>query len=530
MVTGASTAELTIVLVDARKGVQTQSKRHGFLASLLGIPHVVVAINKMDLVDFSESVYQAIVDEYREFALKLDVQDLTFIPISALLGDNVVEKSANMPWYDGATLLHYLETVSLGSGRNLVDFRFPVQYVIRPTQDYRGYAGRIASGTIQPGEEVVVLPSGHGSRVRSIDVADGSHSEAAAGESVVLTLEDEVDVSRGDMLVRRKNLPVSATRFDATLCWMSEKPLDRTTAYVLQHTTRQVQAYVSELVYRIDVDTLHREDTETLGLNEIARVELTTSQPLFFDAYEKNRETGGFILVDPHTHATVAAGMIRGEHRELPLPEDAPPARAVSPGVVWEDWNIPLADREASVGHSAAVLWLTGLSGAGKSTVAKAVEQELFALGCRTILLDGDQVRHGLCGDLGFAAADRTENIRRVSEVAKLCFEHGNIVLCTFVSPFAEDRQRARALIPDGRFLEIHVHADLDTVKARDPKGLYEKAGRGEIPNLTGVSSPYEAPDRPELRIDTSHQSVERSVDEVLALLRARGILRTDPA
>ncbi len=530
MVTGASTAELAIVLVDARKGVQTQSKRHGFLASLLGIPHIVVAVNKMDLVDYAEAVYQEIVEEYREFAQKLEVHDLTFIPISALLGDNVVEKGENMPWYDGATLLHHLETVNLGSGRNLVDFRFPVQYVIRPTQDYRGYAGRISSGTIQPGEEVVVFPSGHGSRVKSIDTADGSHAEAAAGESVVLTLEDEVDVSRGDMLVRRKNLPVVANRFDATLCWMSEKPLEQSTAYVLMHTTRRVQAYVSELTYRIDVDTLHREDAETLRLNDIARVEITTSQPLFFDAYEKNRETGGFILVDPHSHATVAAGMIRTERREAPQPgAPAPSARAVSPGVVWEEWNIPRAEREARNGHPAGVLWLTGLSGAGKSTIAKALERELFALGCRTMLLDGDQVRHGLCGDLGFGAADRTENIRRVGEVARLFFEQGNLVLCTFVSPFEEDRRRARSLIPEGRFLEIHVDADLDTVRARDPKGLYERAGRGEIRELTGVSSPYEAPESPELRIDTARRTVEESVEQVLSFLRDRGYLPAPP-
>jgi bifunctional enzyme CysN/CysC len=527
MVTGASTAELTVVLVDARKGVQTQSKRHGFLASLLGIPHIVIAINKMDLVDYSEEVYQAIVEEYREFALKLDVQNLTFIPISALLGDNVVDKSKNMPWYDGATLLHHLETVNLGSSRNLVDFRFPVQYVIRPTQDYRGYAGRSASGTIQPGEEVVVLPSGHGSRVKSIDTAEGSHAEAAAGDSVVLLLEDELDISRGDMLVRRKNLPMSSSRFDATLCWMSETPLDQRTAYILMHTTRQVQAYVTDLAYRIDVDTLHREDADSLQLNEIARVGITTSQPLFFDTYEKNRETGGFILVHPHTHATVAAGMIRGEHREAPLPEDQDGEikRASSPGVVWENWNIPRAEREARNGHPAGVLWLTGLSGAGKSTIGKALERELFALGCQTMLLDGDQSRHGLCGDLGFSAADRTENIRRVGEVARLFFEHGDLVLCTFVSPFQKDRDRVRKLIPEGRFFEIHVDADLNTVRARDPKGLYAKASRGEVRELSGVSSPYEAPDHAELRVDTTRQSIAESVDEILTLLRDRGFL-----
>ncbi len=526
MVTGASTAELTIVLVDARKGVQTQSKRHGFLASLLGIPHIVIAVNKMDLVDYSEEIYQEIVEEYREFALKLDVQNLTVIPISALVGDNVVDKGDNMPWYDGATLLHHLETVNLGSSRNLVDFRYPVQYVIRPSQDYRGYAGRIASGTIQPGEEIVVLPSGHGSRVRSIDTAEGSHDEAAAGESVVLALEDDIDISRGDMIVRRKNLPLTSNRFDATLCWMDEKPLDRDTAYVLMHTTRQVQAYVTDLAYRINVDTLHREDAETLELNEIARVGITTSKPLFFDPYEKNRETGGFILIDPHTNSTVAAGMIRGEHREAPLPEaSGDTAVETSPDVVWDEWNIPRLEREARNGHQAAVLWLTGLSGSGKSTIGKALEKELFELGCQTMLLDGDQVRHGLCGDLGFSSADRAENVRRVGEVARLFFEQGAVVICTFVSPFRADRERVRKLLPDGRFLEVFVDADLETVKSRDPKGLYQKATRGEISNFTGISSPYESPEQPEVTLDTTALGVDESVRVILSRLRRSGIL-----
>jgi bifunctional enzyme CysN/CysC len=520
MVTGASTAELTIVLVDARKGVQTQSKRHGFLASLLGIPHVVVAINKMDLVDYSEEVYQEIAEEYTRFAEKLELRDLTFIPISALLGDNVVEKSERMPWYDGATLLHHLETVNVGATRNLVDFRLPVQTVIRPHQDYRGFAGRIASGTIAPGEEVVVLPSGHGSRVRTIDTAEGSLPEAAAGDSVVVTLEDEVDVSRGDMIVRRRNLPEVETRFDATLCWMNERPLDRSVPYVLMHTTRQVQAYVTELVYRIDVDTLHREEVPTLGLNDIGRVEITTSQALFFDPYSQNHATGSFILVDPHTHVTVAAGMIRGIVKAAPRPEEERAERKVSPDVVWEQWNIPREEREAKQGHEAAVLWFTGLSGAGKSTIARALERRLFDLGCRTMLLDGDQVRHGLCGDLGFSAEDRQENIRRVGEVARLFFEQGSIVLCSFVSPFREDRDRVRALLPEGRFFEIHVEADLETVRQRDPKGLYARAERGEIPQFTGLSSPYEAPDRPELELDTGTLPVEESVQRVLDRIR----------
>jgi bifunctional enzyme CysN/CysC len=527
MVTGASTAELAIVLVDARKGVLTQSKRHGFIASLLRIPHIVVAVNKMDLVDYSEEVYQEIVEEYTRFAEKLDVQDLTFIPLSALVGDNVVDKSDRMPWYDGSTLLHHLETVNVGANRNLVDFRLPVQYVVRPHQDYRGFAGRIASGTIQPGEEVVVLPSGHGSRVRGIDTADGALSEAAAGDSVVVTLEDEIDVSRGDMIVRKRNLPTVGNRFDAILCWMNERPLDPSVPYMLMHTSRQAQAFITEIVYRIDVDTLHREESAALGLNDIGRVAITTSQPLFFDPYAQNHTTGSFILVDPHTHVTVAAGMIRGEAKEAPQPESAAQAeRGISPDVVWESWNIPREEREARNGHKAAVLWFTGLSGAGKSTIARAVERELFQLGCQTMLLDGDQVRHGLCGDLGFSARDREENIRRVGEVARLFFEAGNIVLCTFVSPFRADRERVRKLLPEGRFVEIHVDADLETVKARDPKGLYQKAERGEILHFTGISSPYEAPEGAEIRLDTTSSSVEESVRSIVEKLRGGGMIR----
>jgi bifunctional enzyme CysN/CysC len=527
MVTGASTAELAIVLIDARKGVLTQSKRHGFLASLLRIPHIVVCVNKMDLVDHSQEVFESIAAEYRAFAQKLEFGDLSFIPISALLGDNVVTPSENMPWYHGATLLHHLETVNVGASRNLVDFRFPVQYVIRPHQDFRGFAGRIASGTIQPGEEIVVLPSGHPSRIRSIETAGGSLPEAAAGESVVLTLTDEVDLSRGEMIVRKKNLPSVASRFDALLCWMSEQPLDPATAYLLQQTTRQTRAFVSEVVYRIDVDTLHRAGVDTFRLNDIGRVEITTSQPLFFDPYERNRATGSFILIDPHTSTTVAAGMIRGEVRQPPVPPKREQAlRAVSPGVVWAAENIPREERERRNGHKAAVLWFTGLSGSGKSTIAGALERRLYEQGRQVVLLDGDQVRHGLCGDLGFSPEDRRENIRRVAEVARLFFEHGAIVLCTFVSPYRADRDRVRTSFPADRFFEIHVDADLETCQARDPKGLYAKALRGEIAGLTGFDSPYEAPGWPEIRADTRTDTLDDIVRSVLAHLREAGLFR----
>lgn len=532
MVTGASTAELAIVLVDARKGVQTQSKRHGFISTLLRIPHLLVAVNKMDLVDYSEAIYREIVAEYTEFAEKLEVQNLSFIPISALKGDNVVIKSEQMPWYDGGTLLHYLETANVGANRNLVDFRFPVQYVIRPHQDFRGFAGRIASGTLQPGEEVVVLPSGHGSRIRSIETAAGPIAEAASMDSVVLTLEDEIDCSRGDMIVRKMNLPAVGTRFEAILCWMNEQPMDRSTPYVLMHTSREVRAFVTTMVYRIDVDTLHREQAETLSLNDIGRVEITTAQPIFYDSYAQNHRTGSFVLIDPFTHVTVAAGMIRGEVKTAgslfaEAEQDAASSAVMprSPNVVWEEWNIPRERREEIQGHRATVLWFTGLSGAGKSTIARALERALFAEGRRTMLLDGDQLRHGISADLDFSEQDRQENIRRAGEVARLFFEQGSLVLCTFVSPVREDRDRVRALFPEGRFFEIHVHAELDTCRSRDPKGLYRRAERGEIPNFTGISSAYEAPERPELVVRTDDASVDEAVRSILERLRAEEIL-----
>ncbi|HEV2125643.1 MAG TPA: adenylyl-sulfate kinase, partial [Chloroflexota bacterium] len=504
--------------------------RHGFLASLLGIPHMVVAVNKMDLVGYSQDVYQRIVADYTLFAQKLEVKDLVFIPISALHGDNIVHHSDKMPWYDGATLLHHLENVKIGADLNLVDFRFPVQYVIRPHQDFRGFAGRVVSGTITPGEEVVVLPCGQGSRVRTVERFDRAVEEASPLDSVVLTLEDEIDVSRGAMIVRRMNLPTVGNRFDAILCWMNEAPLDVRTPYLMMHTTRCVKAFVSNLVYRIDVDTLHREQVDTFRLNDIGRVEMTTAQPIFFDGYQRNQATGSFVLIDPNTHATVAAGIIRGEVRTAEElfkeeAERAPAATAVSPDVVWEEWNVAREEREIRNGHRAAVLWFTGLSGAGKSTIARELERALFAAGCQTMLLDGDQLRHGLCGDLGFSDADRRENIRRVGEVAKLFFHQGALVLCTFVSPFAEDRERLRSLLPAGRFFEIYVRCSLEECMRRDPKGLYTKAIDGKIESFTGISSPYEAPEHPEMIVETDSECVDAIVESILAGLDRAGIL-----
>lgn len=375
MVTGASNADCAVILIDARNGVLTQSKRHGFIISLLQIPHLIVAINKMDLVDYAEESYAHIVEEYANYSQKLDIQDIVFIPVSALRGDNVVEKSEKMPWYDGTTLLRYLENIYVSANRNLVDFRFPVQYVIRPNLDFRGFAGKISSGTITPGEEIVVLPSGKIATVKAITTYDGQLPEAFAPQSVVLSLNEEIDVSRGDMIVRKKNLPHIGSRIEAIICWMDEMASTMTTAYVMKHTTKYVKAYLDKIIYKIDVNTLHREAADTFLLNEIGRVEITTATPIFFDPYKINHATGSFILIDPLTNNTVAAGMIRGVTTAV---DDV---ITKSPHTVWGGWNIFREVREERNDHKAAVLWLTGYSGSGKSTISKHLENKLFGEG-----------------------------------------------------------------------------------------------------------------------------------------------------
>ena len=529
MVTGASTAELAIVLIDARKGVQTQSKRHGFIATLLRIPHLVVAVNKMDLVDYDEAVYNRIVDEYTGFIAKLNSQDVTFIPVSALAGDNVVEKSAHMPWYEGPALLHHLEHVNVGAGQNVVDFRYPVQYVLRPNQNFRGYAGQVASGRIRPGDAVVVFPSGLESTVKEIVTFDGALDEAQVGDSVTLTLTDDIDISRGDMIVRAGNLPQKSNAIDATVCWMSETPLDPGKTYQLQHTTRLVRAMVTRLNYRIDVDTMHREEAATLALNEIGRIQLTTTQPLFYDRYALNRATGSFILIDPATNNTVAAGMIRGRSQDiddlLDVPSDAEVRRKRLEHVAWDAGAVSLEEREALNGHKGAVLWFTGLSGSGKSTVARQLERRLYARGVHTMALDSDTLRHGLSGDLGFAPDDRAEHIRRVAEVASLGFSHADVVLCSFISPYRRDRDYARSIVPEGRFFEIYTKCALDVVKRRDPKGLYAKALRGDIRQFTGITAPYEEPEHAEIVVETDVDTPDVIVEKLLKLLEDAGII-----
>ena len=526
MVTGASTSELAIILIDARHGVMTQSKRHGFLISLLQIPHLVVAVNKMDLVGYDQAVYDAIVRDYEEFSQKLDIHDITFIPISALDGDNVTTRSANTPWYDGHTLLHMLENVHVAADKNFVDFRFPVQNVLRPDLDFRGFSGTVVSGTVKVGETIAALPSGKTSQIKSIVTYDGEQQDAHAGQAVTLTLADEIDISRGDMIVREHNLPHVANEFDAMLCWMDETTMDRRTAYVLKHTTQKVKAHIRDIQYKIDVNTMHREDSDGFELNEIGRVSIKTSRPIFFDAYQRNRGTGSFILIDPVTNRTVAAGMIRGRTQSVKDVTQTKHAESHrSTNVSWEAGSITAADWEASNGHKGAVIWCTGYSGAGKTTVANGVVRRLFDEGRQVMMLDGDNVRHGLCGDLGFGDQDRSENIRRVGEAAKLFYEQGNIVICTFISPFRDDRDFVRSILPDGAFCEVFVKCDLSVCKRRDPKGLYKKAEAGEIKDFTDIDSPYEEPEKAEIVIETDLESVESVVERVHGFLAENGII-----
>jgi bifunctional enzyme CysN/CysC len=526
MVTGASTSDCAIILIDARNGVQTQSRRHGFLVSLLRVPHLLVAVNKMDLVGYDPRVYGDICESFRAFAEKLDVRSLDFLPVSALKGDNVTLPSEAMPWYQGPTLLGCLEGIQVARDRNLIDFRFPVQLVLRPHQDFRGFAGRLASGSVRPGAEAVALPSGRRARIREVLGPDGPLEEAFEGQSVVLTLDREIDLGRGDMLARPLNLPLAGHRFQALVCWMDERPLDPGAPLLLKHTTRTVRATVARLHHVIDVDTLHRRPASTLELNDIGRLELLTAQPLFFDPYALNRSTGSFILVDPATNRTVGAGMIRGATQDLRgLGEEGEgPVRATN--LQGTGKSEGREAREARNGHGAAVLWFTGLSGAGKTTLARELERRLLAMGCQACVLDGDHVRHGLCRDLGFSREDRSENIRRVGEVARLLFDTGQLVLCTFISPFEKDRARARTLFPAGRFLEAHVKASVEACAHRDPCGLYRRAMRGEIPDFTGISSPYEPPVAPELVLDTERFSVEELAEQALGALRERGLVR----
>jgi bifunctional enzyme CysN/CysC len=527
MVTGASTADLAIVLIDARKGVVDQSKRHAFISSLLAIPHVVVCVNKMDLVDFKQSVFDEIVEDFDRFAARLEISDVTFIPISALLGDNVVARSEAMPWYQGPPLLYHLEHVHIASDRNLIDVRFPVQWVIRPQSasapDYRAYAGQVAGGVIRPGDEVVVLPGGQHSRVAAIDTFDGPLAEAFPPMSVALRLEDDIDVSRGSTIVRTHNQPTVSNSFESLICWMSERPLDKRRRYLVKHTTRTAMLGAVDVRYRIDVDTLHRDEgATTLELNDLGRVHLELSSPLVFDSYRRNRLTGSLIVIDEATNETVAAGVILDTEVETPHTKTER-----SPNVRWQGTRMTRGRRWETLGHNGATVWFTGLPGAGKSTVAGRLEERLIEAGQPAFLLDGDNLRHGLNGDLGFDEQARRENVRRTAHVARLLAESGTIALVSLVSPYAADREAAAALHESDElpFLEVFVDAPLEVCEQRDPKGLYARARAGELAGLTGVGAPYEPPASPDLVLDACAASVDDEVERVLALLIARGLI-----
>ena len=527
MATGCSTADLTLLVIDARKGVVTQTKRHAFIGSLLGVPRFCVVVNKMDLVGYSQERFDEIVADFTEFASKLDVRDIRFIPISALNGDNVVATAREtMPWYEGESVLQYLESVYVAGDNNRIDFRFPVQGVLRPNQDYRGYMGQIRSGVVRVGDEIVVLPSGRKSRVRQIELSTARGisrevEEAGPPSSVTILLEDEIDIARGDMIVRALNVPRVATQFDAMVVWMSETPLDADKPYLIMHTSRTVRAYVENIRYLVDVNTLHRTEGSALKLNEIGRISFSTTQPLFLDAYQRNRATGNFILVDAESFQTVAGGMVLDRE---PVRERGE-VSATSKNLHDELGNVSRTERERRQGYRAATIWLTGLSGSGKSTIAKGLEQRLFQDGRQVYRLDGDNVRRGLNRDLGFSAEDRRENIRRIAEVARLFNDAGVTCICSFISPFAADREQAREIIGEDSFIEVYMATPLTVCEERDPHGLYKKARAGEIAEFTGLTSPYEEPAEPALVLDAASGSAETLVTRLHDFLANRSKL-----
>ena len=512
MATGASNSELAIILIDARKGMLVQTRRHAYIASLLGVRHVVLAVNKIDLVDYSQEIFDRIVAEFRLFAAGLEFADLIAIPMSARFGDNVIGKSDKTPWYDGPALLGHLETVDVETALAEKPFRLPVQWVNRPNLDFRGFSGTVVGGRIKPGDAIVVAKSGRSSKVARVMTADGELPEALAGEAVTLTLADEVDISRGDVLSAPSQRPEMSDQFAAHILWMAEEELLPGRQYLLKLGTATVPAQVSTLKHKVDVNTLEHMAATTLLLNEVGYANLSTSQPLAFDAYRDNRDTGGFILIDRFTNATVAAGMIDFSLR-----------RATN--VHWQALDVNKQVRAEAKGQKPAVLWFTGLSGSGKSTIANLVERTLTAQGRHTYLLDGDNIRHGLNRDLGFTDAARVENIRRVGEAAKLFVDAGLIVLVSFISPFRSERRVARELLAPGEFIEIFVDTPLEICEQRDPKGLYQKARDGQIRNFTGIDSPYEAPEQAEITLDTVGQEPAALAERVVAFLQGKGLI-----
>ena len=511
MATGASTADLAILMIDARKGILTQTRRHSFIASSLGIRKLVLAINKMDLVDYDEAVYNQIEQDFLDFAQELSAGiEIQAIPMSALAGDNITSNSDNMPWYQGPPLMEYLETVPVDDERVNATFRMPVQWVNRPNLDFRGFSGQIASGRIKPGDKVKTLPSAKETTIERIVVHGGDLKEAIAGQSVTLTFADEVDTSRGDVICAAGEPAEVADQFQARVLWMADSEMLPGRRYLLKIGAKTVTATVLDLKFGIDVNTIQDKPAKTLGLNDFGVITLALDQPIAFDPYDQNRETGGFILIDRLSNNTVGLGLIDFALRR-------------AGNIHWQALDVDRAALAKQKEQKPAVLWFTGLSGSGKSTIANALQQKLFAMGKHTFVLDGDNVRHGLNRDLGFTDADRVENIRRVSNVSKLMSDAGLITLVSFISPFRSERQMARNMMQDGEFVEIFVDTPLEVAEERDVKGLYKRARAGEIKNFTGLDSPYEAPESPEIVINTVEQSAEQAADEIIAWMRERG-------
>ena len=507
MITGASTADLAVIVIDARKGVLTQTRRHSYLVSLMGIRHVVLAVSKMDLVDWSREAFETIVAEYSDFAARIGLEDFIAIPISGLKGDNIASKSRAAPWYPGPTLMQRLESVEIDETRRANGpFRLPVQWVNRPNLDFRGFSGRIAGGRVKPGDKIRIAPSGATSIVARIVTKDGDLDQAIAGQSVTLTLVDECDCSRGDVIAAAGDPPETADQFETTIIWMAETAMLPGRSYWLKLGAKLVSAQVTAIKHKIDVNTLARLAGKVLELNEIAVCNLSLDQAVAFDPYAANQDMGGFILIDRESNATIAAGLIHFALRR-------------SRNLHWQALEVSRASHAAIKGQRPAILWFTGLSGAGKSTIANLVEKRLHALGRHTALLDGDNIRHGLNRDLGFTDADRVENIRRVAEVAKLMADAGLIVLVSFISPFRAERRLARDLTPAGEFHEIFIDTPLAEAERRDVKGLYKKARAGQLKNFTAVDSPYEPPENPEIRIDTATTSAAAAAEAIVAML-----------
>ena len=510
MATGASTADLAVVLVDARKGILTQTRRHAFIASLLGIRHIVLAINKIDLADYAQPVFDRIAADFSEFATKLAFQTIKPIPVSARHGDNVTELSANTPWYQGPPLLGYLESIPVDDDTLTLPFRFPVQFVSRPNSDFRGFAGTIASGSIARGDDVVAAKSGKASRVQRIVTADGDLEHAREGQTVTIVLEDEIEVSRGNMLVSPNDRPNVADQFAANVVWFDEHSLIPGRAYLLRTETDEIGAMVTDLKYRTNINTFAQEAAKSLELNEVGVCNISLRAPIAFDSFAENRATGAFVLIDRITNATAGAGMI-----QYPLRRAA--------NIHWQALDVDKSARSDLMHQKPAVLWFTGLSGSGKSTIANLLERKLHAAGRHTYVLDGDNVRHGLNRDLGFTEQDRVENIRRVAEVARLMADAGLIVLVSFISPFRAERRMARELMSEGEFIEVFVDTPFDECARRDPKGLYARALKGEIKNFTGVDSPYEAPEKADIHLKTVSAEPELLVAELETWLKMRG-------